>query len=117
MDEWIINGTLGSVWQYILVHKINSTSIEDEYGQHEIENVQEKIIKGVITRTSSPEKWTQKGIFLGNTAVLITNEELEMNDFVYFDNVKYRISDRDTARWDMNTGHYEYNLEKVGTYE
>lgn len=116
-DEWIVNGNLGTIWNYILVQKINSTSVENEYGQNEIEIVEEKVIKGVITRTNSPEKWVQKGVYEGNTAVLITNESLDINDLVYFSSVKYRVSGHSTARWDMNTGHYEYDLEKVGVYE
>lgn len=116
-DEWIVNGTLGTIWSYILIHKINTTTIENEYGQSEIASIEEKIIKGIITKTNSPEKWIQKGVFLGNTAVLITNEDLEINDFVFFDGIKYRISDTSTARWDMNNSHYEYNLEKVGVDE
>lgn len=117
MDEWIVNDKHGTIWKYIKVHKIKTTSYEDEYGQNDIELIDEIIIKGIITKTNSPEKWSNRGFFEGNTAILITNEVLNSNDFVFYDEIKYRIKEKTIARWDMNVSHYEYELEKVGDYE
>jgi len=113
VDKMIIEGTEGVIWSYLTASMISSTD-SDNYGEQQVRDITEIIIKGVITDLNFNENIEQRGFIENRQQVLITSTELSQGDIIEtITNTKYRLVTKAPQYYNDEFVHYEYSLKPI----